>query len=262
MFTLGATFCGFSSMLVTAQASRPWDFWAACCLIVFAAILDGVDGRVARLTRTESDFGLQLDSLSDAVAFGVAPAWLVYHWGLFQLGVLGVLVAFSFVAAVCIRLARFNVISSERPSRRFFTGLPAPLGAAAIASMVAVHTHHMGHFHAAGAAQVSVAGVTVGVGLLMVSTIRFRSFKDLRLSRRTLLQVATVLAGLTYLGVVASPEVGLSALIAAYIAYHLAAFAVHIERRLLRRGRGLSLDVDALALDEPEPDEDEDFLPG
>jgi CDP-diacylglycerol---serine O-phosphatidyltransferase len=249
LFTLGATFCGFYSMLLASQAERPWDFWAAAWLIVFAIVLDGMDGRVARLTRTQSRFGLELDSLSDTVAFGVAPAWLVYHWGLSHLWPVGFLIAFAFAAATAIRLARFNVIAQDEGDPRYFVGLPSPMGAALIAGMVGVSS--LGALRAPEGSQWLVAAVVLTVALLMVSNIRFHSFKKLRRSPRTFVAVGTLLGAVAYVSILTSLEAGLTAGVTGYVAFHLAGAAVHLERRL--RGRRPVLDVD---------DDDDDLLIG
>lgn len=249
LFTLGATFCGFYAMLLASHSERAWDLWAAAWLIVCAIFFDGVDGRVARLTRTQSRFGLELDSLSDAVAFGVAPAWLVYHWGLFALWPLGFLVAFAFAAGTAIRLARFNVIAQDEGDPRYFVGLPAPMGAALVAGMVGVHSLHA--YRVPPASQGLVAAVVLFVALLMVSNIRFRSFKKLRLTRRTLAAVGTLVLAVTWVAALTSVEAGLTAGVAGYVAFHLASAAVHLERRL--RGRRVVA---------AEVDEDEDLVIG
>ncbi|MBN1946731.1 MAG: CDP-diacylglycerol--serine O-phosphatidyltransferase [Bradymonadales bacterium] len=262
LFTLGATFCGFYSMLLAGHATRPWDFWAAGWLIGFAAIFDGVDGRVARLTRTQSAFGLQLDSLSDTVAFGIAPAWLVYHWGLSGLGPVGFLVAFVFAAATSIRLARFNVIAQEGPDPRFFVGLPSPLGAVLIAGPVTIHTSFLGQFRIDEPAQVPIViGYTLFVAFLLVSNIRFRSFKRIPVNRLSLVMMALGVGMLVYLGIATRLEIGLYSVIVAYVAIHLAAVLIHLERRLTGRlHRPVALDEeeeDLLGLDEPIEEEED-----
>src|SRR3954447_23173427 len=110
MITLSSIFCGFDSIRISATATGDDDYYRASLLLVYALFFDMLDGRVARATKTQSAFGLQIDSLADVMSFGVAPALLVYKWSLFQQGTFGLLVAFTFAAMGAVRLARFNVL--------------------------------------------------------------------------------------------------------------------------------------------------------
>ena len=175
LFTTSALFAGFYA-IVTAINGR---FEAAAIAVFIAMILDGMDGRIARMTKTESDFGVQYDSLSDMVSFGLAPALVVYQWSLHDLGKLGWLAAFIYAAAAALRLARFNTQAGSA-DKRYFQGLPCPAAAAVIAGLV--------WFDSAGqpvdgnSLVVLAFSLTICVGLLMVSNIRYHSFKqfDLR----------------------------------------------------------------------------------
>ncbi|MFO0761377.1 MAG: CDP-diacylglycerol--serine O-phosphatidyltransferase [Byssovorax sp.] len=182
MITLSSIFCGFYSIVVVGAAGDQRDEYAkAALLIAFAMVFDFLDGRVARATRTESAFGLQIDSLADVVSFGAAPAMLVYQWSLHQLGRLGLMIAFVFVAAGAVRLARFNVLSMgtagepAKPSK-YFVGLPIPAAAMGLVMIV------LGN-HAASASLGDIryawfmAAITVALAGLMVSTVRVPSFK-------------------------------------------------------------------------------------
>src|SRR5581483_11480833 len=136
LITLSSVFCGFDSIRISASAQGDDDFYRASLLLVFALFFDMLDGRVARLTKTQSAFGLQIDSLADVVSFGVAPALLVYQWSLNQLGVIGIVCSFLFVGAGAVRLARFNVLSmgdGGKPTKpgKYVIGLVIP-GAAGI----------------------------------------------------------------------------------------------------------------------------------
>src|SRR5580698_8171102 len=111
MITLSSIFCGFVSIRLSASATREDDYYKAALLIVFAMFFDILDGRVARATKTQSAFGLQIDSLADVVSFGCAPAMLVYRWTLRRLDTIGLVASFIFVACGAVRLARFNVLS-------------------------------------------------------------------------------------------------------------------------------------------------------
>jgi CDP-diacylglycerol--serine O-phosphatidyltransferase len=173
LFTTSALFSGFYAIVAAQRA----DFESAAIAIFIAMIMDGLDGRVARLTNTESAFGAEYDSLSDIVSFGVAPALVVYSWGLSSLGKPGWLVAFFFTAATALRLARFNSRMHVQ-DKRYFQGLPCPSAAALIAAMVWVaHDYGM----PGQKLWVLAAVVTMITGGLMVSTIPYYSFKDIDL---------------------------------------------------------------------------------
>jgi len=192
-FTLTSVLFGILAILNAESAP-----YQAALAIVFAALCDGLDGRVARLTRTESEFGVQLDSLADAISFGVAPAILVYHFALKGLQVgpidIGLTVAFIYVACGLIRLARFNVMTQDPSLGTDFKGIPIPIAAILLAGIVmAAHGEDGGPLTRAAL----VAPITALSALLMVSGIRFRSFKkkapDLR---RTVAAGAAVTIGL------------------------------------------------------------------
>jgi len=175
LFTVGNMLCGFAAVLyaIHGQLER------ACWLILLAALLDGLDGRIARLTSSSSEFGREYDSLADVVSFGIAPAVLVYQWGLHEAGRWGWAATFLFLVAGSVRLARFNVKAGVE-DRRYFLGLPIPAGAGALALMVLVDPEPLVDKPLAIAASFFVFLVSV----LMVSTIRYRSFKEWDLRRR------------------------------------------------------------------------------
>lgn len=188
LFTTAALFAGFYAVLAAA-AGR----FEAAALAVFAAmLLDGFDGRVARLTHTQTAFGGEYDSLSDMVAFGVAPALVAYHWALGGLGRFGWLAAFIYTAAAALRLARFNT-QAETTDKRYFQGLPSPSAAAIVAGTVWIGADQ-------GIEPTSVAWllavITVASGLLMVSNFRYFSFKQLDIHGRVpfMLAVGVMLA--------------------------------------------------------------------
>src|SRR5262245_6671936 len=194
LITLSAVFCGFDSIRLSSVAEEREDFYRAALLIIFAMFFDMLDGRVARLTKTQSAFGLQIDSLADIVSFGVAPALLVYRWTLYRYGTLGLIAGFVFTACGAIRLARFNVLSmgeEGKPTKpsKYIVGLPIP-GAAGILVSIVVADHAIGG--AIGQPEYAwvLLALTLSLSVLMVSTVRFRSFKDLKLDVRTGLFVA------------------------------------------------------------------------
>ena len=193
MITLSSVFCGFYSMVLSSKAEAEDDFYRAALLLVFAMFFDMLDGRIARMTKTQSAFGLQIDSLADVMSFGAAPALLIYHWTLHQLGVLGILACFAFVACGAVRLARFNVLATDTtgsPAKpgKYIVGLPIPGAAGVLVSIVVANNAVQGAIGAAKYADVIVV-VTVVLAALMVSTVRFRSFKGLTLNTRTVLLV-------------------------------------------------------------------------
>lgn len=170
LLTTAGLFAGFYAIVAGIKG----NFEASAIAIYVAMIMDGLDGRVARLTGTESQFGAHLDSLSDMVCFGITPALVVYSWGLQYLGKFGWLSAFFYTAATALRLARFNTYSLS--DKKFFIGLPCPAAAATVAGMVWI-----GVDFAIPGKRISelVAGVTLVLGALMVSNIRYNSFKKL-----------------------------------------------------------------------------------
>lgn len=174
LFTTACLFAGFYA-IVSAMSGR---FEAAAVAIFVAMVMDGLDGRVARLTNTQSDFGAQYDSLADMVAFGLAPALVVFEWSLSGLGKLGWLAAFVYTAAAALRLARFNT-QVGIADKNYFQGLASPAAAAVVAGMVWVSNDYqlMNNIDL----KIPALVLTVIAGLLMVSNIRYNSFKDLDL---------------------------------------------------------------------------------
>jgi CDP-diacylglycerol--serine O-phosphatidyltransferase len=174
IFTIGNLFFGFAAVIRALHH----DVDTAVELIVVAGILDALDGRIARLTGSCSAFGAELDSLADLVSFGLAPAVIAYQWGLVPHGQ-PFLAAFAFVLAAAVRLARFNVHSHETDGS-FFAGLPSPAAAGMVVSVVALHPASP----VGDAAAVLVPGVLLLAGALMVSPIRYASFKRVNLRPR------------------------------------------------------------------------------
>lgn len=169
LLTTAALFAGFYSIV----AAMKGHFETAAIAIFVAMVADGLDGRVARLTNTQSPFGAQYDSLSDMVAFGIAPALVIYSWSLIRLGKFGWFAAFLYAAATALRLARFNIQTTDKI---YFQGLPCPSAAGLLASIIWITTSYeiQGLVIA-----VPVALITIMVAALMVSTIRYNSFKSI-----------------------------------------------------------------------------------
>jgi CDP-diacylglycerol--serine O-phosphatidyltransferase len=195
LFTLSSVFCGFFAITLCATQPDIEGLYQAAIAICFAFFFDLADGRVARLTRSQSALGLQLDSLADVVSFGVAPALLVYRWGLTHFGRGGIFIAFLYCGAGALRLARFNVLAMQHDAGKpgkFIIGLPVPAAASVLVSIVVLNHQLGGSFVDVG--QPALALLLVVLSYLMVSRIRFRSFKDLRLSRRTVTGGLAILA--------------------------------------------------------------------
>ncbi|PCI40029.1 MAG: CDP-diacylglycerol--serine O-phosphatidyltransferase [Thiotrichales bacterium] len=188
LFTTGSLFAGFYAII----SATHHNFTNAAIAIFLAMILDALDGRIARLINAESAFGAEYDSLADIVSFGVTPALVIYNANLMHLGKLGWLCAFLYMACVALRLARFNIQTSEK---RYFVGLPCPAGAGFMASLVWVCDIYKfnGYYY-----QIMVAVLTIFVALLMVSNIRFRSFKDIDIKTHVHFKVI-ILVLLTYI---------------------------------------------------------------
>lgn len=207
LFTTAALFSGFYA-IVSAMNGR---FEHAAIAVFIAMVLDGIDGRVARLTNTQSAFGEQYDSLADLVSFGLAPALVMYVWALSTMGKLGWLAAFIYTASAALRLARFN-IQVATADKRYFTGLPSPSAAAVVAGMVWV-----AHDYAFTGKELTwvALGVTVAAGLLMVSNFRYRSFKDLDLKGKVPF-VVVLMVMLVYVLITIDPPQVLFAIFAIY----------------------------------------------
>ena len=166
LFTVTSIFCGFYALTLCAGEATPFQLYQAALAIFFAMFFDAFDGRVARLTKTQSQFGVELDSLADVMSFGMVPSLLVYKWALAPLGFWGIFVSFAFCCCGALRLARFNVIaqrSSHGGSSRFFVGLPIPLAAGMIVSMV-IANYGVGGGHVSRASALPIAVVVALFG--------------------------------------------------------------------------------------------------
>jgi CDP-diacylglycerol---serine O-phosphatidyltransferase len=221
LITLASIFCGFNAIRIVAQDNPSVDdFFRAAILLCFAMLFDLLDGRVARMTRTQSAFGLQIDSLADIVSFGVAPSLLVYKWVLYRHPLPGLLTAFLFTACGAIRLARFNVLSTvsgatSKPGK-YIVGLPIPPASGVLIALLLAN-------HAVGGAlgderyTVTLFVVTIVLSLLMVSTVKFRSFKDLKLNTGTALFVMFAIGSSAFVWQMTKPQFVLVWLLSFYI---------------------------------------------
>jgi CDP-diacylglycerol--serine O-phosphatidyltransferase len=231
LFTVSSILLGFYALTLCAGEATPLQLYQAALAIFFAMFFDAFDGRVARMTRTQSEFGVQLDSLADVVSFGAAPALLVYKWALAPLGFVGFFVAFAFAACGALRLARFNVLAArgDKGSSRFFVGLPIPLAAGTLVALVIAHYREFGS-ETTAATRAPIALVVALLAFLMVSTVRYRTFKDVHLSARSL----SIFAFLTLAGV----AVGLATRASFVLVVYTAAYITFgIAESLLARAR-------------------------
>jgi CDP-diacylglycerol--serine O-phosphatidyltransferase len=207
LFTVGNLFCGYLSVWCSIRGT----FEIAAVLIIAAGILDGLDGRIARMTHSTSAFGEQYDSMADLVSFGVAPAVLAYSWGLSDFHRLGWLVSFLFVVCGSMRLARFN-IQTHVVDKRYFVGLPIPAAAGAVATLVLATPERL-------VSRVWMGGllaVTAVLSYLMISTIRYRSFKDLDLRRKRPVWILPAIACL-FAVVAWRPELALASITLVFV---------------------------------------------
>ncbi|MCC5884249.1 MAG: CDP-diacylglycerol--serine O-phosphatidyltransferase [Halomonas sp.] len=209
LFTTSALFAGFFSVVAGING----DFTAAAVAIFIAMVLDGLDGRVARMTNTQSAFGAEYDSLSDMLSFGVAPALVAFTWILQDIGKTGWVVAFLYVACAALRLARFNVqIGSV--DKKWFIGLPSPSAAAFVAA--SVWTFHSFDAEAFGFKLLMML-VVAAAGILMVSNIRYYSFKEIDLKGPVPFVVLLAIV-LGFVVISVEPSVMLLLLFGAYVA--------------------------------------------
>ena len=229
LFTTAALFSGFFS-IVQAMNLR---FDAAAIAIFVSMVLDTLDGRIARLTNTQSDFGAEYDSLADMVSFGAAPALVIYEWSLRGLGKWGWLAAFVYVAGAALRLARFNT-NLGIVDKRYFQGLPSPSAAALVAGLVWVFDDL--RYVGSDLAWPSFV-VTLFAGLSMVSASPFYSFKDFTL-KKSVPFIVIVLIMLVFVVFSSDPPKWLFAM---FVAYGLSGHLMWLWRRM-RRGSGTPLD--------------------
>jgi CDP-diacylglycerol--serine O-phosphatidyltransferase len=240
LITLSSVFCGFYAILLCGRGAEEQDFYRAALLIVYAMFFDTIDGRVARLTKTQSALGVQLDSLADVINFGAAPAALVYRWSLEPLGNVGIFACFAYVSCGVIRLARFNVLTtaeSGAPKKpgKYIVGLPIP-GAAGIVVSLVVANHTALHAHIPQMRMVVLAVVLV-LSACMVSTIKFRSFKDLRFGVRTFLFLGFAVGSTLFIALLFKPAFALVWLLTSYVAIGLAEAFLGLSTRTLRKAK-------------------------
>ena len=243
LFTLGNMFCGYSCIVYAMRG----EFETAAPFIGYSIVLDMLDGRIARLTGSASDFGVEFDSLADVISFGIAPAILAFAWGLQPLGRLGWLAGFLFLTAAAMRLARFNIQSAMGGDKRYFVGMPSPAAAGVIAATVFAYPWGLTDYRAA----LPALAMVLAPATLMVSTIRFRSFKTIDLqSRRSYTIVLLLAAGIALIAT--HPRIVLVVLAYVYLASAFIGLAV---TRIRQRGdRSAHDSPHSVAIDPPARD--------
>lgn len=235
LFTTGNLFCGFYAIIRSFKGDFEWAAYA----IFIAGVFDVLDGRVARLTRSSSKFGVEYDSIADVVSFGVAPAVLAYVWQLQHMGRPGWASAFFFAACGALRLARFNTIADEMP-KSYFVGLPIPAAANTVAATYLA-------FHELGVPNFDKVLLfeLFALGLLMVSNIRYRSLKDFDVRhRRSFFLLVLMVMAVT--SVAMKPEVALASLCGIYAVYG----PVRELFARLRKGKGERLTPELVTSEE------------
>jgi CDP-diacylglycerol--serine O-phosphatidyltransferase len=266
LFTVSSIFCGFYAMTLCAGDASPTQLYQAALAIFFGIFFDGFDGRVARLTKTQSLFGQELDSLADVVTFGAAPSLLVWKWALGDLGIVGIIGAFCFAACGALRLARFNVLAIRSPhggASSFFVGMPIPFAAAGVISMIiAWENAHGGAVPTE--ARWPVLGVVIFLALLMVSTVRYRTFKDARPNAKTAAILGSIIVVGVVIGVLSHPAWVLVAYFGLYLLSGLFESALMLRKYLVER-RATSTGSLADVIDEDEEegeagDDDQEVL--
>ncbi len=236
LFTLAALFGGFYAVVMAMNGRYDLSAFGIFC----AMVLDSLDGRIARMTNTQSAFGEQMDSLSDMVSFGAAPALIAYEWSLTELGRWGWIAAFVYCACAALRLARFNV-NTAVVDKRYFQGLPSPAAAAMIAGLIWILTD-------AGIKGSAVAwpmfALALFAGLTMVTNLPYYSFKDIQMKKSVPFAVIVLIAlGIAVINI-DPPKV----LFAIFLAYGVSGYVVYGWRRF----KGQQTSVISTSTDEPE----------
>ncbi len=228
--TSASLFCGFFSVVKCLSG----DFTSAAWAILLAGVFDLLDGRIARLTKAESQFGIEYDSLVDLASFGLAPGILVYTWSLYGMQKLGWLAAFLYFACGALRLARFNV-QHDDVEMDYFQGLPIPVAAYVLATLVIFHNHF---YSFPPEKSYYVVGITLGLALLMVSTIRYRSMKTFDIkSRYSFFALVLLVIGIMLVAI--KPEVTMFVLVLGYVSSGLVheMITLHQSRKFVNKVR-------------------------
>lgn len=258
LFTVSSIFCGFYAMTLCTGEAGPTQLYQAAIAIFFGMFFDAFDGRVARLTKTQSLFGQELDSLADVVSFGAAPALLVWKWALSGLGIVGVLASFLFAACGALRLARFNVLAIKSPhggGGNFFVGMPIPFAACGVIAMIIAFENARGGV-LPSEARWPVLGIVVFLALLMVSTVRYRTFKDVKPSPRSAITLLTIIVTGVVVGVMSHPAWVLVTYFGLYLLSGLVESTLMLRKYLMEKHAAADSIADVIDEDEDKDDED------
>lgn len=226
LVTVCSTFCGFYAIIASFKEDYVYAAWA----IMIASIFDGLDGKIARLTHSTSKFGVQLDSLSDVISFGVAPGVLIYTWALQPFGRIGWVGAFLFVVCGALRLARYNV-QAETSEAKYFTGLPIPAAAITIASFVLFYESL---WKDQEVRTYLIVVLTYLLAFLMVSTVRYHSIKEFEDTKRSPF-LALVAAVLVLVVILMHPTVMLFVVSITYVVWGMIEEVIMFKRRQAAR---------------------------
>jgi CDP-diacylglycerol--serine O-phosphatidyltransferase len=259
LFTLSCVLCGFASLALSASDNAEANLYLAALAICFGFFFDTFDGRVARLTKTQTDLGRDLDSLADVITFGAAPALLMYKYGLNHFGRLGIFIAGLYVCAGALRLARFNVLSrrdqgaGKAKPGKFMLGLPIPAASSVLVFMVIV-SHNAGSYQLIS--EGSTALLVLVLSTLMVSRVRFRSFKELRLNFKTISVILLVVGACAAIVMAGLQKAFIFLfLVLAYVVLGLAEEVIFFRRR-----RAEERQAKAATTPGPAPQEEEEVL--
>lgn len=240
LITLSSVFASFYAIILAFDPINERSLYLASIAIFYAMVFDGLDGRVARMTKTQSDFGMQLDSLADAISFGIAPAILVYRWGLNSLGLLGMIISFVYVAAGISRLAKFNVLEiTGMANKNHFSGMPIPLGAGLIIGVIMTYYQLRGVNYFLDDKQIQQPlGWQIGLSVfvlitsyLMVSNIPFKNFKHLKYNKKVIAIILFVFVVLGFVTIKFKPAFTLLSFSLAYITYNILTELVKFRQR-------------------------------
>lgn len=240
LFTISSLCCGFYAIAVCLGQPDDEDFYRAALAIIAGMFCDAIDGRVARLTRTQSAFGIQIDSLVDVVTFGVAPAVVVYRWTLWEAEPkLGLVAAMAYLCAGAIRLARFNVIAEQKAARdcsagKYIMGMPIPTAAGVLVSLVVLNRALGGQLREASHLFLVLC---IALGVLMLAPVRFRSFKELKITVPLVLMLSMVVLSSVALAIFLKPSAVLIWLLICYVGLGLIEAMIGLGRRIGEKRR-------------------------
>ncbi len=240
LITFSSVFASFYAIILAFDPIKENSIYLASIAIFYAMIFDGLDGRVARMTKTSSDFGMQLDSLADAVSFGVAPAILIYKWGLSSLGMIGMLIAFIYVVAGISRLAKFNVMAiNGTGNKNYFSGMPIPLAAGLLIGIIMSYYQLKGFNKMLDNDKIqspdywiyALSVFVLIISFLMVSNVPFKTFKHIKFNRNVVAIILLIFISIAIVFVNFTPAFTLMSFSMIYVVYNLLEGAVKFRIR-------------------------------